>query len=119
MPKRSIKRDKLHLLNIRDSIERIEEYLKRGSRNGFNDELIFDGVVMQLTVIAGRLKSLSNSFIKNNPQIPYKKIIGMRNIISHEYDKIDKSVVWDTCKNDIPELKKTILENLKRYSRKK
>ena len=119
MPKRSIKRDKLHLLNIRDSIERIEGYLRRGGRNGFKDELIFDGIVVQLTVIAGRLKSLSNSFIKKNPQIPYRKIIGMRNIISHEYDKIDKSVVWGTCKEDIPELKKIVLEILKKYSHKK
>lgn len=119
MPKRSIKRDKLHLLNIRDSIERIEEYLRRGGRHGFNDELIFDGVVMQLTVIAGRLKSLSDSFIKKNPRIPYRKIIGMRNIISHEYDKVDKFVVWGTCKEDLPELKKIILENLKKYSAKK
>jgi len=108
------------LLNIRDAIERIESYLKRGSRDKyFNDELIFDGVVMQLTVIGVRLKSLSDSFVKKNPQIPYGKIIGMRNIISHEYDKIDKSIVWETCKEDLPELKKIILENLKRYSDKK
>ncbi len=115
MLKRSTKRDRLHLLNIRDSIEKIEKYIKLGSREKFlNDELTFDAVVMQFCVIGIHLKNLSDSFIRKNSQIPYKKIIGMRNIISHSYHKVDKSLVWKTCQDDLPLLKEIIEEVLQK-----
>jgi len=116
MPNKSIKRDKLHLLHIRDAIEKIEYYVNLGKQKHLqSDELVFDAVAMQFCVIALALKNLSDSFRKKNPQIPYRKIIGMRNIISHEYHKVQKSIIWKTYKEDLPELKQIVeksLENL-------
>jgi uncharacterized protein with HEPN domain len=42
------------------------------------------------------------------PDIPWKFISAIRNKLVHNYDGIDTSIVWETVKNDIPELKKKI-----------
>jgi uncharacterized protein len=40
--------------------------------------------------------------------VPWNEIRGMRNRIAHEYFEIDENLVWETSKNDFPELKKTL-----------
>lgn len=46
---------------------------------------------------------------KEIPDIPWREIQGMRNIVVHEYDNIADDVLWTTSRNDIPAL----LEKLK------
>jgi len=114
MPKRSIKRDKFHLVLIGEAIEKIESFTKDKQYSRYlDDEMLFDAIAMNLAVIGERIKSLSGSFKKKNPQIPYVKIIGMRNLLSHKYHEIKKKVIWDTCKDDLPELKQIVKNSLK------
>jgi|GEM_PF-750732 len=120
MPKRSIKRDEFHLVLISEAIAKIERVFKdKRYVKQLGDEFLLDVISLNLSVIGERVKSLSDSFRRRNPQIPYEKIIGLRNLITHEYHKINKKRILKTCEEDIPELKKIILENLKRYSAKK
>jgi len=44
------------------------------------------------------------------PGIPWKEIVGMRDILIHEYFWIDLELTWETIKEDIPRLKKEILK---------
>lgn len=49
------------------------------------------------------------------PQIPWRHIIGMRNIISHEYSTTDPEKIFNTIKEGIPELTsvvKTIISDV-------
>jgi len=57
-------------------------------------------------VISSRFKifGMSPDFRSAYPGIPWKDIIGMRNILAHQYDKVDSAVVWDAVSQDIPEL---------------
>lgn len=48
---------------------------------------------------------LSNEFKQRYEDIPWKAIIGMRNIHAHDYDNVDLEVVWNTLNDRIPELK--------------
>lgn len=41
---------------------------------------------------------------ESHPNIPWRDVIGMRNIVVHEYFRLDLDLVWDTAKNNIPEL---------------
>jgi uncharacterized protein with HEPN domain len=47
---------------------------------------------------------ISSAFQAEHPAVPWKDIIGMRNILAHQYDKVDSAVVWDAVHQDIPEL---------------
>ena len=55
---------------------------------------------------------LSESFKAQYNHIPWHSIKGMRNIHAHEYEKIDFEGMWDTLKDDIPELKDNLLRIL-------
>lgn len=114
MPKRSIKRDKFHLILISEAIDKIENFIKGKQYVKYlDDEMLFDAIAMNLAVIGERVKSLSDSFKRKNPHIPYAKIVGMRNLLTHKYHQMKKKVIWDTCKKKLPEFKKFIKESLK------
>ncbi len=53
--------------------------------------------------------------------IPWKNIIGMRNIIIHTYERVDVSTLWGAAKKDLPVLQphlKTLLTDLKNANKK-
>ena len=59
---------------------------------------ILDACILRIQVIGETIKSIDDK-TKGNlfslyPEIPWKKIIGLRNIISHEYANIDYDVIW-------------------------
>ena len=41
----------------------------------------------------------------NNPEIPWARIIGLRNLVIHEYFGIDDLTIWNVIKINLPDLK--------------
>ena len=71
-----------------------------------------DAICMQLIVIGESLKNLDKiteaSLLTQYPEVDWKKAKGMRDILSHHYADINVEAVFNTCKEKIPQLKKTI-----------
>ena len=71
-----------------------------------------DSICMQLIAIGESLKNLdkitNRSLLRKYPEIEWKKVIGMRDIITHHYFDLDAEVVFDVCENHIEDLAKTI-----------
>ena len=71
-----------------------------------------DAICMQLIVIGEGLKNFDkvteNSILCRYPQIEWKKVKGLRDIITHHYIDINAEAIYETCKNKIPPLKNTI-----------
>ena len=71
-----------------------------------------DSICMLLIAIGEALKNLdkttNKSMLPQYPQVDWKKAKGMRDIISHHYFETDAEVIYDVCKNHIPELSQTI-----------
>jgi len=63
--------------------------------------------IIQIGELVGRL---SDGFIENHNQIPWHAIKGMRNLHAHDYENVDLEIVWNTLTEDIPHLKKQILD---------
>ena len=63
----------------------------------------------QIGELSGRV---SEDLQKQYPEIPWKQIKGMRNLIIHDYTGIDMRIVKDTVEHDIPQLKQRIEEIL-------
>jgi len=102
------------LEDILDAIKRIESYLRGVNENKFKDDLIRqDAVMLQIEIIGEAAHHVSDEFQERHPEIPWSEIIGMRNKIVHDYFEIDVSKIWDTAKNDIPQLKKVVSKLLK------
>ena len=66
-------------------------------------------VIHQLLVMGEAVKRLSLAYRESRPQVPWKLVAGMRDILIHGYDIVDMEQVWQTVQADIPD----ILSNLK------
>ena len=69
-----------------------------------NDETLCRAIVRSLEIIGEASKNLPDEFRSAYPQIVWKGMTGMRDIIIHHYFGIDYDTVWNTIKNDIPDL---------------
>jgi uncharacterized protein with HEPN domain len=96
------------LLDILEAIERIEKYAARGCEAFERDELIQTWIVHHLQIIGEAARALPDSIREKYPEVPWSKIIGMRNILVHTYFGIDVDVVWAVVVNDLPDLKQKI-----------
>ena len=107
--------DRERLLDIQEAIQRIEKYAAQGRDVFEQDELVQIWTVHHLQIIGEASRALSTSLRTQYPQIPWSKIIGMRNILVHDYFGIDTDIVWAAVEGDLPGLKddiETILEEL-------
>ena len=97
-------KDRLYLESIRDCLERIAEYTESGEDAFLASRLIQDGVIRNLEVIGEATKNISEDLRAANPSIPWRQIAGMRDVLIHDYLKVNLSRVWRTVDIDLPPL---------------
>ena len=96
----------LYLADIKECIKKLEHYVKGMSFEQFcDDPQVIDAVVRNLEIIGEAANNIPAEMKRKYPNISWPRIVGMRNIISHEYFGIDKGIIWQTVKDDIPKLK--------------
>ena len=101
-----MRNDRIYLTHIREAIESIEEYLKDVSYDRFvSNKMIIDAVVRELEIIGEASNNLSDEFRKKYSGVLWRRMKDMRNFLIHEYFGVNTKVVWDTCKDDLPQLK--------------
>jgi len=99
----------LYLEDILASIRKIEKYLKNTSLLTFQkDEKTIDAVIRNLEIIGEAAKNIPEKVKRENKDIPWRQIVGMRNKVIHEYFGVDIDMLWETLIKDIPQLKKQI-----------
>ncbi len=103
--------DKIRLQHILDAILEIESYLKESDFNHFMDNSMMRfACIKQMEIIGEASNHISPETKDKFSTIEWAQIIGMRNVFVHEYFGVDPSLVWEIIKNDIPELKDSIVE---------
>ena len=100
--------DRERLLDIQEAIERIEKYTVRGREAFEQDELIQTWVLHHLQMIGEAVRALSPELTQKHSEIAWSKIVGMRNILVHNYFSIDAAIIWAVIENDLPVLKQQI-----------
>lgn len=108
------KDDTVYLYHVLDAIDLIEEYTDEMSENEFlSNSMARDAVVRQIEIIGEAARNISDEFRDLHPNVPWGKMIGIRNKIIHEYFNVNFSIVWDTVQDDLPDLKIIIRSVLK------
>ena len=69
-----------------------------------HNEVLLDSMLFRMIQISENSKSLSDEYKKINNNIPWTAMNGLRNRIVHDYGNVDLNIIYDTLKNDIPEL---------------
>ena len=92
-----------------EPIQKPEDFLLSSER-----VLIFDGCIMRIQTIGENIKKIdeytSGKLLLEYPEIPWRKIVALRNIISHEYANIDEEIIFAIVKQSSPPLKLAVLE---------
>jgi uncharacterized protein with HEPN domain len=99
---------KARLLDILDAIAAIERHAHGGKTSFLQDELIFSWMVRQMQIIGEASRMLPEAIRARAVTVPWAKIIGMRNVVVHDYVGVDPEVVWDAIENDLPALKREV-----------
>lgn len=106
---------KLYLEDILQAIKSVDEYTKSLTFVKFKrNKLVIDAVVRNLEIIGEAAKNIPANIKNRFPDIEWKKISGLRNILIHEYFGIDLQILWDIIKNKLPDLKKQISKHKKK-----
>lgn len=99
----------LYLDDILDSIRRIESYTASLSEEQFLErELIQDGVARNLEIIGEAVKRLPEELTSAHPEIDWRKVASLRDVLIHEYAAVELRIVWDIVTTKLPVLKATV-----------
>ena len=92
-----------YLDDILLSMNRIAEYIGELEFIQFKQQyMIVDAVIRNFEIIGEAAKHIPEEICKKYPELPWKKMYVLRNIITHEYFGIDYEVIWEIAKNDLP-----------------
>lgn len=103
-----------YLQDMIDSINDIDAFTKNMDFESFTkDRKTINAVIRSIEVIGEAAKNIPQSVRNKHTSIPWKKMVGMRDKMIHEYFGVDMEILWKTIKEDIPSLKPLVQELLK------
>ena len=108
-----MKKDHLLYVNhILEAISAIELFMSSTSKDSFyNDKMCYSAVLYNLQIMAESTKRIPEKIKQKHPTIPWKDIVGFRNILVHEYlEGLDNNIIWHIISSELPLLKSAMLQ---------
>ena len=103
----------VYLEDILGAIEKVARFTAGMSCEQFaEDAKTFDAVVRNLEIIGEAAKRLPEEIRSQSPQIEWRKVAGLRDILIHKYSAIDVDIIWDVVQNKLPTLRQQVREIL-------
>lgn len=102
-----VKRDYIfYMEDMLQSMKRIEEYLGNIKFAEFKRTyMIVDATIRNFEIIGEASKNIPEEIQKQYPEIPWRKMYGLRNLIAHEYFGVDYEMIWEIAKKNLPQNK--------------
>ena len=107
--------ERLYLNDIVEAVDSIEGFLDGIKESEFlNNDLIRSAVLQKLTVIGEAAARLPEELCQRYPEVPWRDIIGFRNIAVHAYFAVEWPIVWVAATEEVPLLRNQVAEILAR-----
>ncbi len=101
----NIKDDEYYRNKIISDIEHIIKHMENVNRDVLaENEILLDALEFRLIQISESTKHLSEKFKEDHSEVEWPLIVGLRNVLVHDYDNVDYDVVYETLKKDVVEL---------------
>lgn len=111
MPERGAK---LYLADIENALAKIEQYVHGLSFDQFAaNQLVIDAVVRNFEIVGEAVRNIPAEVTAAHADIPWEKMISMRNKVIHEYFGVDEEILWKTVQEDLPVFRGQIAKMLK------
>lgn len=105
-----MKSDQLYIAHILESAAKIAEYARCGEEEFLQSGIAADAILRNLQTLAESTKRLSDEFKAARPELPWREIAGIRNILVHDYLKISMEKIWELASEAVPELAQRLTE---------
>jgi uncharacterized protein with HEPN domain len=106
-----------YVADILTSIQEVEEFTRSMDYGDFaSDKKTVNAVVRSLEIMGEAAKRVPEEVRQRYPNIPWKRMTGMRDKLIHEYSGVDLEIVWGVVKTELPPVKpliEQIIEDLK------
>lgn len=96
--------DGLYLIHILESGDRIRQYTQAGREAFLQSTMAQDAVIRNYEIIGEAVKQISSNFRGQNPQVDWRRIAGLRDVLIHDYTGVDLEEVWTITIDKLPEL---------------
>jgi uncharacterized protein with HEPN domain len=107
-----VKNDRVFLGHLQDAIQDIEQYSSVGREAFMTERMRQDAVIRKFEIIGEAVKQLSDATKERRPAIPWRRIAGMRDRLTHGYFGVDLALVWVAIERELPVLRTAIEELL-------
>jgi len=104
-----LRRDLERLQDILEAIDRIQQQTSSGRAAFDGQPLVQVWVVHHLEIVGEACRGLSAELRGRHPEVPWPAIVGMRNILVHDYFGLNLDEVWAAVERDIPNLRRQVL----------
>ncbi|HEY4520867.1 MAG TPA: DUF86 domain-containing protein [Candidatus Paceibacterota bacterium] len=102
-------KDQVYREDILSAIDQIEAFVRGMNFEQFvADRKTQSACLMQFVVIGETVNKLSAGYTASHPIIAWQEVVATRNIIIHQYTRVDMAIVWHTIVEDLPLLRKAL-----------
>ena len=100
---------RMYLDDIVQGCDKIRRFTRTMKAEEFrSDEKTYDAVLRNLEIIGEAAKHVPQSVREEMPDVAWRKVAGLRDMIAHAYFGIDDDIVWDIVSNRVPELQQAV-----------
>ena len=97
---------------VQDIVETCDQLIEHigADRDRFDSDPVAQAAAQRwLEVIGEAAARLSSDFKREHPDVAWRDLVGMRNILAHGYFHVDRDVMWNAITRDVPRLRKSLM----------